>query len=85
MYQYYDTSFSQFSTQTPRAHGRHLAPPEYPTRNFPLGLLFAPLLALFTCPILEKFWLPKPVLGDTGSTWNLSRLWPGYKTDVDLH
>ena len=37
--------------------------PQYPTRNFPLGLLFAPLLALFTCPILEKFWLPKPVLG----------------------
>ena len=23
MYQYYDTSFPQFSTQTPRAHGPH--------------------------------------------------------------
>ena len=27
MYRYYDTSFSQFSTQTRRAHGRNLGPP----------------------------------------------------------
>ena len=37
MYQYYDTSFSQFTDLVPRFLEPTVGPPQYPIRNSPLG------------------------------------------------